>query len=170
MNLEVNQNPKRKQKFIDILIEIWETLKDFFKYVLHKNGTRKAYCFTTWFFLFLGSSFFQIIKAEYTSLFLIADEIILFNQVLTFGNVDSFNFFHLPYIYVFMYSQDDFFSSRSLLPAFFQVLSVWEWLFTCTLPSNDTKISFDDFKFQHYPFVYTYIHSYIHISYFSLQI
>lgn len=51
-----------------------------------------------------------------------------------------------------------------------KALSVWEWLFTCTLPNNDRKISFDDFKFQHFPFVCTYICSYVHISYFSCPI
>ena len=145
------------------------------------------YCFTTWFFfswpqeVFSKSVKLNILqyKAEYIQYiqvywiysiyFLIADEIILFSQFLTFGNVDSFNL-HFAYMYVFMCSQNDFFSSRSLLPAFFQVLSVWEWLFTCTLTNNDTKISFDDFKFQHFPFVYTYIRSYIHISYFSCPI
>lgn len=54
------------------------------------------------FFFFLGlRSFFQISKAKYTSLFLIANEI-LFTQFFTFGNEDSFNFLHFPYIYVFM--------------------------------------------------------------------
>lgn len=37
MNLEVNQSPKKKQKFIDILIEIWESIKNFFKCLPHKK-------------------------------------------------------------------------------------------------------------------------------------
>ena len=37
MNLEVNQSPPKKNKFVDLLIEIWEKIKSFFKCAPHKK-------------------------------------------------------------------------------------------------------------------------------------